>query len=277
MTQGMSKKTIHRLRHEPLFWFLLIALGLFAVDALVNQEPPADIVISAQAQAVALQEAARMKGSDLTAEEKANTLQQLIDEELLLEEALQIGLYQEHRIRRLVLRKIRYLLTRDTPNPTQEQLAEYYQNHKEDFQPPPKRQFQHVIVAANQKSDEWLLKALEQNADVNTLTQAGVDLIPTPPALPFQTRQQVMLQWGKPVADALFNAPLNQWIGPVSSAKGKHYLKVMEARQDDVPPFEQIQPYVKGAWIKAYQEQQLQKRLRQLADKYQVLLQEAPK
>jgi peptidyl-prolyl cis-trans isomerase C len=72
----------------------------------------------------------------------------------------------------------------------------------------------------------------------------------------------------KAILDALFNAPINTWVGPVRSGYGWHLIFILNRNNAVEIPFASIKEDVKTKWLEATKEAQNKKTFDKLGEKY---------
>jgi hypothetical protein len=129
---------LHRLGtfiwREPLAHFVLGGGLIFLAYCCSPAAGPDAIVITPAAAEAAFQLRAETIGRPLTEPERADTLAELAEEELLVREAQRQGVdRQDLVIRARLADKMRFLLSGEPPAPTQEQLRAYLQANRQRF------------------------------------------------------------------------------------------------------------------------------------------------
>jgi hypothetical protein len=121
---------------EPLFLFVLGG-GLIFLVYIYSCSADADsdtIVITPAAAEAAFRLRAETVGRPLTASERSVALAELVEEELLVREALRQGVdRQDVVIRSRLADKMRFLLSGEPPAPTPAQLRAYFQANRQRF------------------------------------------------------------------------------------------------------------------------------------------------
>jgi hypothetical protein len=121
---------------EPLAHFVLGGGLIFLAYCYSPDAPPDAIVITPAAAEAAFQLRADSIGRPLTALERSAVLAELVEEELLVREALRQGVdRQDVVIRSRLADKMRFLLSGEPPAATQEQLRTYLQTNRQRFLP----------------------------------------------------------------------------------------------------------------------------------------------
>jgi hypothetical protein len=119
---------------EPLAHFVLGGGLIFLAYCCSPDASPEAIVISPAAAEAAVRLRAETIGRPLTGPERSVALAELVEEELLVREALRQGVdRQDVVIRSRLADKMRFLLSGEPPAPTREQLQAYLQANRQRF------------------------------------------------------------------------------------------------------------------------------------------------
>lgn len=151
---------------DPLAGFLLAGGSLFLLQGFFTDEPVTRVVVSGddvQRLVVARQE---VLGRSLTGQEKRSLRETYIDNEVLVREAVALGLHlEDFRIRQRLAEKMYYLFDRDIPEPTAEQLAQYYADHRDKYLTPPTISFEHHYFKDSKAAADAAFELLSQGRE----------------------------------------------------------------------------------------------------------------
>lgn len=187
--------------------------------------------------------------------DRRRVLERLIDEELLLQRGLALGLVRRDRsVRAPLVAATIELLGRSPAEPTPAELAAFYDAHRDWFARPGRLRVRQVFVGA--PSPETAEAAAARAAAAARRLRAGE---------PFATvRAALGDQEVTPIPDALLPATkLREYVGetaartaldlppaaisdPVRSGMGFHVLQVVEREEPTVPPLEEITGLVRA-------------------------------
>jgi parvulin-like peptidyl-prolyl isomerase len=105
-------------------------------------------------------------GEELTAEQRAEILDDLVDNEILFQKAIEKGMYRDEKVRKilvnLLVREEVYAQMKDTDIPDEE-LRAYYEAHREEFVVPEKVQFRRIFVRTGDDRSEEAAQSLVQS------------------------------------------------------------------------------------------------------------------
>ncbi|MBX3707569.1 MAG: peptidyl-prolyl cis-trans isomerase [Pseudomonadales bacterium] len=245
-----------RLLRDPLTHFLALGGIVFALWAALDTAPadnPAgtvsaapvsvpdsrDILIDAAEQRLLTAYFTAQWRRLPTEAEFRELLDARIREEVLMREALALGLDRGDRVIRqrlaqkleMTLREVAALET-----PTEAELAAFHARHRDRYALPPRISLTHRFVSARQHGDAAaaraaaLLHALQSGDDVSA------DPFHAPGILLAETPDRLARVFGNTFRDAVLAAiqdgqPIGRWTGPVASPWGIHVVRI-----DDYQP-----------------------------------------
>ena len=257
---------------DPLAGFLLAGGSLFLLQGIFADEPVTRVVVSGddvQRLVMARQE---VLGRSLTGQEKRSLRQTYIDNEVLVREAVALGLHlEDSRIRQRLAEKMYYLFDRDIPEPTAEQLAQYYADHRDKYLTPPTISFEHHYFKDSKAAADAAFELLSLGRE------AGVrgDEFWLGRMLEEYSAEQIVHLFGQDFAGSLSGYPIDVWQGPVRSGRGWHLVRVL-SRNDPRPlAFEETALKVKRNWLDEQREKHRSEFLERMKDRYAVVVEAA--
>ena len=73
-------------------------------------------------------------------------------------------------------------------------------------------------------------------------------------------------------SEQVFNAESESWVGPYSSNRGQHWLKIIERSEANLPPLNEITDRVRLDWIAEEEEILLQQEVDKLWNQYTIVV-----
>ena len=264
---------------EPLLHFLLIGLLLYGVAAFVKSRTDAshkividDAIVSKLVNRFALQ-----TGAAPDKEQLESLINTEIREEIQYREAIRLGLDKDDEIiRRRLSQKVEFLKSdlEVIPEPTDEELQRFYQQHQALFRDSTTISFTHIYLNGDKQSPEQIKERAEGLLLVlkeKKLTRAPElgDRFPLQYDYSDMDPLEANQQFGSsPMTDTLFKIPVQQWIGPVKSGYGWHLIYVQQRKPGSVRPFSEIRDIVHENYISFARQEQNQKSWEKMKDKY---------
>ncbi len=246
-----------RVLREPLTVFMLVAAGIFAFDAVVERDRSYSDQASASYATVldepivvtppvvsALQE-------DFTwlhgrAPDQAETdllVQRWIEDEVVFREGLSQQMHlTDAMVRAAVIDKVRLLWAGVPDSPTEAELLNFYLVNMDKYYAEPRVTFEQVFFNSEPENASMLLKRLKRGEQVQG---NGYWLGDT---MTDYARSILRSNFGGSFYKSLVTAPLDEWIGPLRSSRGHHYVRVSEIRQPEPYAYESIRDRVARDW-----------------------------
>lgn len=247
-----------KLAREPLVHFLLLGAALFGLyglrDADMSDGSSKKRIEISNAEIERLQSTWQLQWQRPPTEaELEGLINAHIREEILFREALALGLDCDDTIvRRRLAQKFEFL-TQDLiapPEPTSEQLAAYMRADSERYQFPASVSFSHIYFSTERhdNAEQVSRQALEQIR----LDPGSAETMGDPFLLEFEflekSAAELEHQFGSSFVNAVLEAELGVWTGPVRSSFGWHLIKVGEVVKARMPELAEVEERVRRDW-----------------------------
>ena len=270
----MLKPIVDKVLKSPVLHFVVLGTAVFWAYTEFRPTDRETIVVTTQTIDALIQQRESITQDPITAEEKQNLIAGHIEEEILLREAYKRGFDKnDYRVRKRILNLMRSYMSEVIPEPSLAQLRAYYQQNKERFLTSSSRSFEQIyfsFAGANQPQDPaQFLQQLKGASDTSDLGDFSTSLSNRFTRTSFQT---TAITFGKPFARIVFDLPLNRWHGPVESFQGIHYVRVTSEHQPELPPFEQMESYLRTDYFLRKARQSQQDKIAELKKSYDVVV-----
>ena len=270
MINSLKEETIiKKLSKEPTVHFFLIALVIFLIYGIsaINSGNLLEIDQREIDARVFMQEMA--SGQELTDEQREYIASRYVEEQILVKEAIAIGLDNDARIHDMLAQKMRHVLSGDVIQPSQKDLDDYYRKNLEAYQTLPLVSVNEIVLNSRDEIPDAAQQLLGQGASANEI----LDLSPgTAAPLPNVNHIDLSNIFDPEFADDVFNTQTSEWIGPFLSNRGQHFLKITERSEARLPPLEEILDRVRLDWITQEEETRLQEEINKLWDQYTIIV-----
>ena len=246
-----------KLLKEPLVHFILIGIVLFVAYALINgtdknaEDGDRQIVVRTGK----IEQLANIFTKTWQRPPTREELQSLVDdfvlEEVYYRKALEMGLDQDDTVVRRRMRQKVEFLSDDTAAlivPTEKELTEYLQAHKQDFRAPSNYSFQQIYFNPDQHGDEPEVYVQQQLSLLRAGSSDIGDVSLLPERFENATANQVDGTFGIGFSGQLDELPLEQWDGPLRSGLGLHLIRIEQRTVGRIPSLEEIRPAVEREW-----------------------------
>lgn len=156
------------------------------------------------------------------------------------------------------------------PLPTDAQLNDYLQRHKQQFEKPERWSFSQLFLDPKKQSNQsskWfsdLLTQLNEGASF----KGNVSILPR--ELSMLSRQQISQQFGHNFATSLDELEIGRWMGPIKSSYGNHMVKVEEKVSARPAELKEVYNRAVIGWQEENRKQVLENHLAALRESYRV-------
>ncbi len=260
---------------EPLVHFALLAAVPFAVHGAAAEgrdRPREPIVVSDAFLEELATRTAQRTGADPAAVDRDALAGDFRREEALYREARRLGLDRgDPIVRRRLVQKMEFLLEGrvEVPEPDDATLARYLADEPERFREPARVTFDQVFFVGDDATARAaaVLTELGPDADAPRVAERG-DAFPlgaTHGPLPVAA---VESRLGASLAEAVADAPLGRWSGPVASEWGAHLVRVRERTEPRLPELSPIRSEVRRAFLEAQREAAMERLVRDVVDRW---------
>ena len=246
---------------QPLLHFLLLGAALGALYTWMGrQDAGADKTVritAAQLSRLQAQWQARWNRPP-TPDEMEGIIRQQIREAVVYQEALAMGLDQDDPIvRRVLVQKLEGMarnLVELSLSPTDQDLATYFAENKEQYRPDPLITFTHVFVDPDRREEQTLPDAAAMLVELQSLhnpmedAERFGDPFMLQSYYPEKTEQRVSSLFGGGFARSVFELQPGVWHGPVLSGYGTHLVYVEALDEFPDPELSDVKDRVVQEW-----------------------------
>ena len=267
MSEDAQPDTIRWLTREPLIHFFLMALIIFAVYALSNRTQTVLVELDQADIDGRLFMREMATGQALSEEQREYFTAAFVEEQILVQEALKIGLDDDARIHDILAQKMRHVLSGDIIQPSEAELQAFYQANLERYRTQPTLDTNEIVFNSRETLPEELLTQLAAGAEAESLlSRSPGNLDP----LPNVNRLDLSNIFDEPFAEQVFGADIGLWQGPFISNRGQHWLQVKSRTESVLPSLAEIRDRVRLEWIAMEEDQRLQTEIDRLWEQYTI-------
>lgn len=271
----------------------LAARGLIASDARQGDALPDSVVARVNGSEILTEDYLRLvagleRDTREAADEKArrHVLDRMIDEEVLVQRGLELGLAEsDRRIRaNVTAAMIRSILVEvEDRQPTDSELREFYRDQRDFFTQPGRMRVHQLFFRVSSASEheaaaERARQARDRIEPGQALAELREDLgdpevSPLPDALLPATKLREYL--GPTALRAAFELEVGEVSQPVRSGMGYHLLQLVEREPPWTPALSEIEDQVRSEWRRRAGDRALREYLDELRDQAEIVV--APK
>ena len=226
--------------------FAVAGCALFLVYSMLQPVDSAVVRLTARTRTALIAEFESLTGRKANPADIARIERDYVTDELLFRDAVANGLHlTDGAIRSRLVEDMRLQVAGVLPDPSDEQLVNHYSDNIDRYRSEPSVTFAQVYFRTRPGNDKEILALLRDGKHV-----AG-DAFPQGREFPRFGRSMLRGIVGQPFVDALWSAPLDQWIGPIESPRGWHFLRVTERLAAELLPFSVVRDQVESDYLAA--------------------------
>ena len=265
---------------EPLLHFLLIGVVLFVFVAWSGARSgtggAAIVVTNAQIELLAANYA-KAWGRPPTEDELRGLIDDRVQEEIAVREAMAAGLDRDDTIiRRRLRQKFEVMAEEQDAHeaPTEADLSRYLAKHADRFTSSATVSFDQTVVdVAGPAADGERAAALAKTKILQGADPAKLGRMSMLPSHVDSTRLDLVArEFGTAFAESLAKLPTNEWTGPVRSAFGTHLVRVTAYAPGTLPPLETVRAAVAREWENERRLAARTESYRKLRERYRVVI-----
>ena len=265
--QSRHVSSISSLLKEPLVHFVGLATIVFIGYQAVQSEDEFIIEITQSEIDARISLLESSKGTTASPALREEITELYLEEQMLVREALTLNLDNDARIHDMLAQKMRHVISGEIIQPNEDEIQAFYDENIDSYQTPRAIVAEEIIFETQEELSDPVKQLLIDGADPDTLLAAGKGSVNT---LPRVNSSQLSNLFNVEFSDRVFNAKEREWIGPLESELGQHWLRVIRTEASRTPSLEEIRNRVRLEWINQEEETRLQREVDQLWEKYSV-------
>ncbi|MCH7908539.1 MAG: peptidyl-prolyl cis-trans isomerase [Candidatus Hydrogenedentes bacterium] len=270
-------ESIVRVLKDPFVQFLIVGALIFAAYSLLRPGESGSgdrrILIDSPMQTWLYENFSKQFGRPPSRDEMERLIGAYAEHEVKYREALAMGLDDRDTIvRRRMMQKFDFLFGNAAADavPDDATLQEFLAGHAEEFALSPAISFEHLWFSPDERGSAAEQDARAALAALQSGESAEGDLFPFDVTFELATSVEVRNVLGVDFAEAVFDAPLGIWFGPVASGLGVHLVRVAERRDSELPAFVEVREAVLQRWREVESDRLLAERIAALKAEYEV-------
>ena len=237
---------------EPFFHFIIIGIALFFLYGLINKNIDSkNTIILNDFDLENIVSSFEMQWKrDPTEQELQNIINQNIKQEVFYQEALKMNLdHNDEIIKRRLSQKMQFLSNdiAALSEPTDEILKSYYKENSDKYLTPANYTLYQITFSPDNRKDNYkdATETLKRfpDASFEEMKQRG-DKLPFSYYFEDVNANELALQLGSKLSEALESQEINKWVGPIPSGFGYHLVYITNKVDPQVPEFEMVKKEV---------------------------------
>ena len=268
---------------EPMLHFVLIGIAFFGAYRWVSPGDAAERRIAVTQGVVddLVTQHVAARGREPSTTELNHLIESYVREEILYREGVRLGLERDDIVvKRRVRQKIEMIAEEDasTGAPTDADLSAYLVANQARFVQPAVVTFEQVFIGQS-TSGPGVVRAAAVTRDA-LRTGADAEELGQPTLLPqretLTPTDLVARDFGASFAAALEKVPLGEWVGPIDSSFGAHYVRVWDRTAAAVPQLAAVRDQVVREWENERRQRARDDAYTKMRGEYQVSIETEP-
>jgi hypothetical protein len=268
---------IRKLLGEPMLHFLLIGIALFGAYRWVS---PGDsggrrIVITQGVVDDLVTQHVAARGRVPSTTELNHLIESYVRDEILYREGVRLGLERDDIVvKRRVRQKIEMIAEEDasTRAPTDADLSAYLTANQARFVQPAILTFEQVFLGPPGSGAGVVHAVAVTREGLRSGTEPGK--LGKPTLLPYRMTltpaDVVARDFGASFAAALEKLPIGEWVGPIDSSFGAHYVRVSDRTPAAAPQLAAVRDHVVREWENEHRQRARNDAYTKMRGEYQV-------
>ncbi len=179
-------------------------------------------------------------------------------------------------IRRILVQKMKLLIKAGLPEPTLDELEDYFGKNRDAYLQPPTRTFSQVFFSSDLRGARLRSDAQRVREELIASAASASEAAGRGDPLPVDSRMRgasprsVAKIFGGDFAEAVFRVEAGRWSEPLESVYGLHLVWVEQKREASWPPLSAVQSQVEQRLRAERAQQRLADRIDELRGLYEV-------
>ncbi len=268
---SLSESRLKTLLREPTLHFLAIAIVIFALYTFSQNRGGKILEIDQREIDARIFMQEMNRGEPLTETQREVIASLYVEEQILVQEAITLGLDNDVRIHDMLAQKMRHVLSGGIIQPSEAELRAYYEANVSRYETLPNISVDELVFNSQDTLSDEMISLLNASAEPEQLLE-----LEQGNASPLPNVNHIDLSniFEPEFADTVFAATIGQWSGPFLSNRGQHWLRITGRVEARLPLLNEISDRVRLDWIAEEEESRLQLEVDQLWDQYTVVIRE---
>ena len=272
---------VKKLLREPLLHFFVIGACLFALFAWQSGDAlqaPDDIIVDTMRVDALKTQFQRVWKRSPTPDELQNLVNSWVREEIFYREGLALGLDRKDSVLRQRVAKQMEYLSEDLIEPTSSpvELEEWFAKNADDYRADPHFSCRQLYMnpASHGAAFEAQIEETKQALASGEMPAGDASLLPA--ALENASLAEVRRTFGQEFAESLQRVAVGEWVGPVKSGYGLHFVHVDSMQASRVPELDEVRDAVERDYLSERKRMIKELIYETLQERYNIVYEDTP-
>lgn len=264
-----DRSLAQRFLAEPLLHFAIVAVCLFGLQAVVQDDEREVIVVDGSAQEFLIEQREDLLQRPLSDAEKQEVVAAYVDDEILVREARNRGFADGGRIRKLLLQNMRFFIAGDIPQASEQELRAFFENNPEEFTTPESIDLeQRMFQDLSQVPADYLNDL--RSGPATGARDATISLN-YPKDIRGVNMPRLAQAFGSENAIEIWALRDGVWSGPLTSPQDSvHFIRVVARHPAQTLEYEDVQDWLQTQWGSVQSKKLIEAELARLRPSYRI-------
>lgn len=243
---------------------------LFGAQAIFAPDTREVVLVDRSVQDYLVQNQEEQQLHPVSPEDKSNLIQDFIDEEILVREAIARGYTDSSRVRTLLVQNMRFLLAGNIGEPEESELQPFFDQNLDEFTTPASVDIEQVVFDEPANASAEVLSQLNAGVEPSNFGRPNTELIRRMPNM--DTKRLARAFGGKGAREILaLDSSSRDWQGPIVSEIGSaHFIKFTANNPPRVPNFDSAKDWIETQWYATESRRIMDEELQKLRQNYRI-------
>lgn len=259
---------------DPLIVFAALAavISVFFWGRESGVEPAKLITVSAETQRLVVADREAILGHPIGKDQVEELMQTLVDEEVLVREAVSNGFHLiDGKVRAQLRNKMLFVLSKEVPAPTDEDLAVFRRQFPDRYMTPETVSFEHIFFKEGPEAATALLAQMPATGDIPKGTG---DKFWLGRQMDRYSISQLLYVLGQDFVGSIAQHQPGEWFGPVRSGRGWHLVRIDAFHESEPLPEADVAERLRADWIAAKEKEVRRNQVDRISEAYEIVIED---
>jgi len=208
-------------------------------------------------------------------------IESLIEEEVLYQESLKLGLDKNDKIiKRRLIQKLEFFKEGEfIENFDEKDLINFYEENLDLYKKDKRYSFRHIFFSKSENNDkkiDLILSELEKNLPIQSIPEIFKNSYGDPfihgDSFVEKDFIEIDADFGKGFSSNFIGILNNKWYGPFKSIYGDHLIFILQFLPEEILPYEEVKKSVSNSYNNSLKDEAMKNYIYSIKDKYDVII-----